>query len=219
MAERRPGWSLPQQMYLSPQAFERDMARVFMRGWSFVGHIARIPAVGDYFLHEIGDESIVVMRSGGEDTAVCSRPGGLLRAQRLRPVQHGRQRVSLVSGVVGGGKRGPPAQHAHRSGRPHQPRIARRLVHVERGDAALRLPARRSARPAARLPGNATGSVDEKKPLWSKSSAGRASNHLLASYAMEEICRRDRPASRWSSTSRPGKTPFHAALSSGAELP
>ena len=87
VAERRPGWSLPQQMYLSPQAFERDMARVFMGGWSFVGHIARIPAVGDYFLHEIGDESIVVMRSGGEDTAVCSRPGGLLRAQRLRPVQ------------------------------------------------------------------------------------------------------------------------------------
>ena len=72
VAERRPGWSLPRQLYLSPQAFERDMARVFMRGWSFVGHIARIPAVGDYFLHEIGDESIVVMRSGGGDTAVSA---------------------------------------------------------------------------------------------------------------------------------------------------
>lgn len=72
VAERRPGWSLPRQLYLSTQAFERDMARVFMRGWSFVGHIARIPAVGDYFLHEIGDESIVVMRSGGGDTAVSA---------------------------------------------------------------------------------------------------------------------------------------------------
>ena len=63
LAQRRPGWSLPQPLYLSPEVFDRDIERIFMRSWTFVGHVARIPVTGDYFLYEFGDESVVVIRT------------------------------------------------------------------------------------------------------------------------------------------------------------
>jgi len=65
IAAHRPGWSLAQPFYNDPAIFARDMDRVFFRHWIYAGHVARIPKPGDYFLHTIADESIIVTRGAG----------------------------------------------------------------------------------------------------------------------------------------------------------
>ena len=62
--------SLLQAMYTSTAAFEQDLERLFFRHWILAGHAAAAPMPGDYFLHEIGAESVIIVR--GQD--------GVLRA-------------------------------------------------------------------------------------------------------------------------------------------
>lgn len=59
---RTPGFSLEQPFYRDPAIFALDMERIFSRYWLFAGHESRIPAPGDYFLFELADESLVVVR-------------------------------------------------------------------------------------------------------------------------------------------------------------
>lgn len=65
IAVRQPGWSLAQPFYTDPAILDLDMARIFRRYWLFVGHSVQIPKPGDYFLYEIGGDSIIVIR--GDD--------------------------------------------------------------------------------------------------------------------------------------------------------
>jgi phenylpropionate dioxygenase-like ring-hydroxylating dioxygenase large terminal subunit len=59
----RPGRSLPREFYTSPRVFEHDIQRVYLRHWLFVGHVARIPQTGDYFLFPLAGESVIVVRA------------------------------------------------------------------------------------------------------------------------------------------------------------
>jgi Rieske 2Fe-2S family protein len=59
---RRPGFSLDQFFYNSPQMFERDFERIYARHWLFAGALCRIPKFGDYFLYQIANESIIIIR-------------------------------------------------------------------------------------------------------------------------------------------------------------
>lgn len=63
LASRQPGRSLPRAFYTSPKVFERDIERVFLRTWLFVGHVGRIPKAGDYFLYPLAGESVIVVRA------------------------------------------------------------------------------------------------------------------------------------------------------------
>jgi len=56
------GLSLEQSFYLDQEIFDVDFARVIEPMWLFVDHVSRIPNEGDYFLFEIGGESIIVVR-------------------------------------------------------------------------------------------------------------------------------------------------------------
>jgi len=82
VATRTPGYSLPQDFYTSPDVFTWDMDRVFRTYWLFAGHVSQIPRPGDYFLYQIGAESIIVMRGeGGQIHAhhnVCRHRGSHL---------------------------------------------------------------------------------------------------------------------------------------------
>jgi phenylpropionate dioxygenase-like ring-hydroxylating dioxygenase large terminal subunit len=62
---RRPGFSLEQQFYVSPDLFSLDMERIYFRHWLFAGHVDRLRNPGDYFLYQIAGESIVLIRSDG----------------------------------------------------------------------------------------------------------------------------------------------------------
>ncbi len=68
VASQPRGCSLAQPFYRSDEVFRRDIERVFMRRWLCAGHESSAPNPGDYFLFEIAEESVIVVR--GEDGAL-----------------------------------------------------------------------------------------------------------------------------------------------------
>ena len=54
--------SLDQLFYVDDLIFKLDLENFFFKQWIFVGHVSRIPNIGDYFLLNIGNESIIIIR-------------------------------------------------------------------------------------------------------------------------------------------------------------
>ncbi|WP_110686756.1 aromatic ring-hydroxylating oxygenase subunit alpha [Salinicola aestuarinus] len=80
--ERKPAFSLPQPFYNDPHVFGLDMQEIFEKQWIFAGMTCEIPAKGNYFKVEIGDNSIIVVR-GAENRVhafhnVCRHRGSRL---------------------------------------------------------------------------------------------------------------------------------------------
>ena len=65
IAEQPAGRPLAQTFYSDPEIFKRDLDRMVLRHWLCAGHVSSVPAVGDFFLVEIANESAIVVR--GED--------------------------------------------------------------------------------------------------------------------------------------------------------
>ena len=57
-----PGHSLARAFYTSPSIYEKDLDRVWGQNWIWAGHASQVPESGDYFLFEIGPESVIVVR-------------------------------------------------------------------------------------------------------------------------------------------------------------
>lgn len=53
--------TLPSKYYVSPEVFELEKENIF-GGWVCAGHVSRIPGAGEYFLFNIFEESIIVVR-------------------------------------------------------------------------------------------------------------------------------------------------------------
>jgi phenylpropionate dioxygenase-like ring-hydroxylating dioxygenase large terminal subunit len=68
IAAQPAGRSLRQEFYADPEIFRRDLDRILMRRWLCAGHQSRVPNPGDFFLIEIAEESVIIVR--GEDGAV-----------------------------------------------------------------------------------------------------------------------------------------------------
>lgn len=66
IANYKDGYSLEQAFYIAPDIFARDMDRLITQRWLLVDHASRIPNKGDYFLFDIGDESIIIIRQSEE---------------------------------------------------------------------------------------------------------------------------------------------------------
>ena len=49
-------------VYSSPAIFDLEMAKIFHRGWVYVGHDSEIPNNGDYVLRWIGNQSVIMNR-------------------------------------------------------------------------------------------------------------------------------------------------------------
>ena len=60
---RQDGFSLDRPFYDNEAVFERDMDKLVSKRWLLADHASRIPNIGDYFLFEVGKESIIVIRS------------------------------------------------------------------------------------------------------------------------------------------------------------
>ena len=58
----RPGFSLERPFYTDPAIYRRDLEKVWGNNWIWVGHVSQIAEKGDYFLFEMGTESIIVVR-------------------------------------------------------------------------------------------------------------------------------------------------------------
>ena len=59
---RKPGHSLPQELYVSEQAFAFDRKEIFTRSWLFVAVEAELPEPGSYLSTRAGGEPILVVR-------------------------------------------------------------------------------------------------------------------------------------------------------------
>ena len=73
MARSRPAPSarscdslLPRDYYVSEDIFRQELERVFLRQWTFLGHISELPAIGDFLRQDLFGESVVVARCGKE---------------------------------------------------------------------------------------------------------------------------------------------------------
>ena len=60
--KQKLNFSLDQEFYVNQDIFDLDIKNIFSKQWVFVGHISRIPNLGDYFLFNIGKESIIIIR-------------------------------------------------------------------------------------------------------------------------------------------------------------
>jgi Rieske 2Fe-2S family protein len=92
IAKQQPGYPLDAQFYRAPEVFERDLERIFLRSWLYVGHVSQLPSVGDFFLFELGEESLIIVRDKKQElhalinvcrhrgSHVCSEPSGNVRA-------------------------------------------------------------------------------------------------------------------------------------------
>src|SRR3546814_12131014 len=61
LAQRRPGFSLPQAFYVDEGMFRADLAAVFETDWLFACSVAEIQRPGDYVTLVIGVNSVVVL--------------------------------------------------------------------------------------------------------------------------------------------------------------
>jgi Rieske 2Fe-2S family protein len=60
--------TLPGRFYTSPEIFQREQEELFQRHWICAGREERVAQPGDYFVRNIGTESVMVVR--GQDGAV-----------------------------------------------------------------------------------------------------------------------------------------------------
>ncbi len=56
------GFSLQQGFYKDTDIYQRELERIFMQSWLYAGHVSQIPNIGDYFLYELADESVIIIR-------------------------------------------------------------------------------------------------------------------------------------------------------------
>lgn len=80
--------TLSRRYFTSAEIFAEEMACIFYESWLCVGRSEQIARPGDYFLHEIGDESIIVLRDAAgmprafynvcrhRGTQLCQEPQG-----------------------------------------------------------------------------------------------------------------------------------------------
>jgi Rieske 2Fe-2S family protein len=57
--------TLPREYFCSPGIFAEEQEKIFGRRWLCVGRTERISKPGDYFVQEVGTESIIVLRDDG----------------------------------------------------------------------------------------------------------------------------------------------------------
>lgn len=71
-----------QAFYCDDDIFALDMEKVVSRKWLLVDHVSRIPEAGQFFLYEVGQESIIVIRDNEQKIHalfnVCRHRGSLI---------------------------------------------------------------------------------------------------------------------------------------------
>ena len=84
----RPGFAMDSYFYRSQRVWQRELDEILFKSWLYAGHVSQIANAGDYFLFDLAEDSIVVVRGvDGEIHALmnicrhrgsrfCSEPEG-----------------------------------------------------------------------------------------------------------------------------------------------
>ena len=67
ISDQKENFPLDQQFYTDPSIYDIDLETFFYNQWIFVGHESQIKNTGDYFLFEIGNESIIIIRDNNSN--------------------------------------------------------------------------------------------------------------------------------------------------------
>ena len=59
--------TLPREYFVSDEVFRAERERIFFKSWLLVGHVSQLDKQGAYFLFELDDESVIVLRDGAGD--------------------------------------------------------------------------------------------------------------------------------------------------------
>ena len=59
-------YSLPGQYYFDPDIYRAEQTAIFYRTWQYVCHTSELATTGSYFVRDIGDQSVVVVRDRDE---------------------------------------------------------------------------------------------------------------------------------------------------------
>lgn len=54
--------NLPQHYYTDQGIFDLEMEKIFSKQWLYAGHVSQLPNPGDYYVREIGPESMIIAR-------------------------------------------------------------------------------------------------------------------------------------------------------------
>ncbi|MCY3621907.1 MAG: aromatic ring-hydroxylating dioxygenase subunit alpha [Gammaproteobacteria bacterium] len=88
----RPGFAMGTYFYRSPRAYRRELDEILFKSWLYAGHVSQVANVGDYFLFDLAEDSIVVVRGGDgqiralmnvcrhRGSRICSDPEGSCQA-------------------------------------------------------------------------------------------------------------------------------------------
>jgi phenylpropionate dioxygenase-like ring-hydroxylating dioxygenase large terminal subunit len=78
----KSGFSLEQAFYTNEKVFATEWKSIFKKHWLFAGSTAQIPKAGDYFLYQLQNDSIIIIRgSNGEVYAhynTCRHRGSVI---------------------------------------------------------------------------------------------------------------------------------------------
>jgi len=61
---KKPGFAIDPYFYRSHVTYQSELEQVIYKSWIYAGHVSQIPNKGDYFLFEIGEDSVIVSRDG-----------------------------------------------------------------------------------------------------------------------------------------------------------
>ena len=57
------GQALEREFYTDADIYKREMSEIYLKSWLYAGHVSEIPKIGDWFLLEMGDESVIIVRN------------------------------------------------------------------------------------------------------------------------------------------------------------
>ena len=60
----RPGFAMNGYFYRSPLVYRKELDEILYKSWLYAGHVSQVAKPGDYFLFDLAEESIVVVRDG-----------------------------------------------------------------------------------------------------------------------------------------------------------
>ena len=76
---QRPGFAMDAYFYRSQAVYRKELDEILFKSWLYAGHVSQLANAGDYFLYNLAEDSIVVVRDGtGEIHAlmnVCRHRG------------------------------------------------------------------------------------------------------------------------------------------------
>ncbi|MEM7432296.1 MAG: aromatic ring-hydroxylating dioxygenase subunit alpha [Pseudomonadota bacterium] len=67
IAKRKPGFGLEQAFYRRDDIYAKEVSRIVLQSWLYVGHQSQVAAVGDFFTTELAGESVIIVRSGDSE--------------------------------------------------------------------------------------------------------------------------------------------------------